>query len=188
MTGIQMGNFISFASQFNFDKYHKHCDIGGSGGHLSIQIVKHNPHIASKSFDLPKVARIARQNIMEMGLSNNVESVAGNFFKDDFPKVDVITIGNILHDWGMQDKKDLIKKAYEALPGGGALVVIENIIDDGRCENTFGLLMSLNMLIETEAGFDFSAADFAVWAKDTGFKEVYVMPLTGPASAVIATK
>jgi len=87
-----------------------------------------------------------------------------------------------------KDKKMLIKKAYDALPQGGALVVIENIIDDNRSENTFGLLMSLNMLIETPEGFDFSAADFDGWAKEIGFAQTSVIHLTGPSSAVIAIK
>jgi O-methyltransferase len=85
-------------------------------------------------------------------------------------------------------KEILIKKAYEALPEGGALIVIENIIDDERNKNAFGLMMSLNMMIETENGYDFTAEDFEGWASEAGFSQVSVMPLTGPSSAVIAIK
>jgi hypothetical protein len=97
-------------------------------------------------------------------------------------------MGNILHDWDLQQKKMLIQKAYRALPEGGAFVAIENIIDDERKENAFGLMMSLNMLIETDGGFDYTASEFKQWAKEAGFKEVEIMPLTGPASAAIAYK
>jgi hypothetical protein len=97
-------------------------------------------------------------------------------------------MGNILHDWGIKEKKMLIGKAYEALPEGGSLVAIENIIDDERRENAFGLMMSLNMLIETPAGFDFTASDFNSWAVEAGFSRTYLMPLTGPSSAVVAVK
>ena len=85
-------------------------------------------------------------------------------------------------------KKLLISKAYDALPEGGALVVIENIIDNERRENAFGLLMSLNMLIETTEGYDYTLADFDKWVKEAGFSETSVMPLTGPTSAAIAVK
>lgn len=94
----------------------------------------------------------------------------------------------MLHDWGTKDKLFLMKKACDALPEGGQLVVIESIIDDNRSKNVFGLMMSLNMLIETPEGFDFTAADFAGWAKQAGFTRTYTMPLTGPSSAVIAVK
>ncbi len=188
MGGIQMGNFITFSNKFDFSNYSTLCDIGGAGGYLSAQIAINNGHMECISFDLPPVTPVATENIKNMGLADKVAIQSGDFFLDDFPKVDVITMGNILHDWGIQDKKMLIKKAYDALSQGGAFVVIENIIDNDRNKNTFGLMMSLNMLIETNEGYDFTGADFDGWAKEIGFKETSIMPLTGPSSAVIAIK
>jgi predicted O-methyltransferase YrrM len=188
MDGIQMGNFMALANRFDFSNYRSHCDIGGSGGYLSAQIAMNHSHMTCVSLDLPHVTPIAAENIDHMGLSDQVTAQSGDFMKEDLPKADVLTMGNILHNWGAKDKKRLIQKAYDALPSGGALIVIENIIDDSRSENTFGLLMSLNMLVETPEGFDFSMADFEGWAKDIGFSETSSIPLTGPSSAVIAVK
>ena len=188
MGGVQMGNFMMLANAFDFSNYNTLCDIGGSGANLSIHLAKHHNHLTCTSFDLPPVTPVANENIDHMGLGNRVTAISGDFFVDDFPKADVITMGNILHDWGTEDKLMLITKAYNALPEGGALIVIENIIDDDRRHNAFGLMMSLNMAIETEEGFDFTAADFDNWAKQVGFKNTKVMPLTGPSSAVIAVK
>lgn len=188
MGGIQTGNFIAFANKFDFSGYKTLCDIGGAGAQLSAHVVTHNPHMKCISFDLPPVCPIALENISKMGLASRVKIKSGDFFTDPFPKADVITMGNILHDWGTRDKKRLISKAYDALPKGGALVVIENIIDDERRENAFGLMMSLNMLIETAEGYDFTAADFNEMAIEAGFNETSVLSLTGPSSAVIAIK
>ena len=188
MGGIQMGNFMAFANKFDFSSYSTLCDIGGAGGYLAAQVAMNNDHMKCVSFDLPPVSPVAIENMNKMGLGTKVVIQSGDFLKENFPKADVITMGNILHDWGIQDKKMLIKKAYDALPQGGALVVIENIIDDNLSENAFGLMMSLNMLIETPEGFDFSAADFDGWAKEIGFAQTSVMQLTGPSSAVIAIK
>ena len=188
MGGLQMGNFAALSNNFDFSKYTTLCDIGGAGGYLSAQIARDNGHMKCISYDLPLVTAIAAKNIKNMGLENKVAVQPGDFFIDDFPKADAITMGNILHDWGTKDKKMLIKKAYDALPKGGSLIVIENIIDDNRSENAFGLMMSLNMLIETNEGYDFSKADFEVWARDIGFGKIHFMPLTGPSSAVIAIK
>ena len=96
-------------------------------------------------------------------------SVPGDFFKEPLPKADVVLMGHILHDWDLPTKKMLIKKAFDALPRGGALVVYEAIIDDDRSKNAFGLMMSLNMLIETPGGFDYTGADCAGWMKEAGF-------------------
>jgi hypothetical protein len=188
MAGAQMGNFMAFSKSFDFSGHKTLCDIGGAGGHLCAQVAMNNPHMRCISFDLPPVTPIAEANIKGMGLTDRVTIQSGDFFKDKFPTADIITMGNILHDWGMDDKKMLIRKAYDALPEGGAFVVIENIIDDNRSENVFGLLMSLNMLIETPGGYDFSAADFRELATEVGFKKVSAMPLTGPSSAAIAAK
>jgi precorrin-6B methylase 2 len=188
MSGVQVANFIAFAREFDFSGYNTLCDIGGAGAQLSAQVAIHNDHMRCISFDLPAVTPIALENMSKMGLANRVKVTSGDFFIDPFPEAGVITMGNILHDWGTNEKKKLIRKAYEALPEGGALAVIENIIDDERRENAFGLMMSLNMLIETREGYDFTAADFTGWAKEAGFIETFVMPLTGPSSAVIAIK
>jgi len=188
MGGAQSGSFIKLAQDFDFSNYNTLCDIGGSGANLSIIIAQNNSHMKCNSFDLPPVAPIAKENVERFGLSERIEVSSGDFFKDELPTADVITMGNILHDWGSEDKLMLIKKAYHALPEGGAFIVIENIIDDDRNKNAFGLMMSLNMAIETDEGFDFTASDFNQWAKEAGFSKTTLMPLAGPSSAVIAIK
>ena len=147
-----------------------------------------NPHMRCSSFDLPQVLPIATRKIKEAGLSDQVTPVGGDFFADPLPKADVITMGMILHDWNLEKKKMLIRKAYDALPQGGAFVVIEALIDDARRENAFGLLMSLNMLIEFGDAFDYSGSDFASWCREVGFRKFEIIPLTGPSSAAVAYK
>jgi hypothetical protein len=97
-------------------------------------------------------------------------------------------MGHILHDWDLAQKCMLLEKAHAALPKGGALIVYESIIDDARRENAFGLLMSLNMLIETTGGFDFTGADCQAWMREAGFSQTHIEPLTGPDSMVVAIK
>lgn len=188
MGGVQAGNFDYFSRNFDFSSYDTLCDIGGSGGNLCVHIAKNNQDIKCLSFDLPPVAPIAEDNFKTFGLSERITAVAGDFFKDELPKADLVTMCNVLHDWSVEDKKMLIQKAYNALPVNGTLVVVENVIDNERKENAFGLMMSLNMLIETDDGFDYTLQDFEGWAKEAGFKKLDIMPLTGPASAIIATK
>ena len=140
------------------------------------------------SFDLPKVMPIATRRIQQAGLTDRVTAAGGDFFADPLPKADVITMGMILHDWNLEKKKVLIRKAYDALPQGGAFVVIEALIDDARRENAFGLMMSLNMLIEFGDAFDYSGSDFAGWCREVGFQDFEIIPLTGPSSAAVAYK
>ena len=188
MAGISLGPFSALAERFDFSKYNTLCDVGGATGQLSIIVANRHPHMRCTSFDLPVVEPIARRTIEAAGLSERLTAVGGDFFGDPLPGADVITMGLILHDWNLERKMHLIKAAYDALPEGGAFIVVENLIDDARRENAFGLLMSLNMLIEFGDAFDYTGADFAGWCKEVGFKETEVMPLAGPASAGIAYK
>ena len=188
MTGLSRINFEAFAAKFDFSQFKTLCDIGGATGLLSIEVAKKHPHLQCVSFDLPPVEPIARRHIAAAGLSDRIGTASGDFFKDPMPKADLITMGMILHDWNLEKKMHLIRAAYDALPPHGALVAIEALIDDARRENVFGLLMSLNMLIEFGDAFDCSAAGFRTWCGEVGFKRFDVIHLAGPSSAVIAYK
>jgi len=188
MSGIQMGNFMTFAQKFDFSKYKTLTDIGGSAGLLSLFVAKYQAHMSCTSADLPPVEPIANETIEKFQLADRVKASSIDFFTDAFPHADVITMGNILHDWDEEKKLVLMKKAFDALPEGGAFVAIEGIIDDERKQNAFGMMMSLNMLIETGTGFDYTFADFNKWAKIVGFKSTSLLVLAGPSSAAIAYK
>ena len=188
MTGLSRINFEALADKFDFSRWKTLCDVGGATGLLSVEVARRHPKIQCTSFDLPPVEPIAKKSIAAAGMAARVKTAAGDFFRDPLPKADVITMGMILHDWNLEKKMHLIRAAYDALPPGGALVAIEALIDDARRENTFGLLMSLNMLIEFGDAFDFSGADFKKWCGEVGFKKFEVIHLAGPSSAAIAYK
>lgn len=188
MSGISAGNFQSFADKFDFSRYKTLCDVGGATGQLSLTVARKHRHMQCVSADLPEVTRIAERKIAAAGLSDRVSARPLDFFAQPFPQADVITMGMILHDWNLEKKLHLVRAAYDALPPGGAFVVVENLIDDARRENAFGLMMSLNMLIEFGEAFDFTAADFSGWCKTAGFSRIDVIALGGPASAGVAYK
>lgn len=188
MSGIQAGNFYALAEKFDFSRYQHLCDVGGATGRLSIILAQRHPNLRCTSFDLPVVEPIAARIIKEAGVDDRVTTASGDFFADPLPNAEVITMGNILHDWNLDRKLQLLRAAFEALSPGGVLIVIENLIDDDRRENVFGLMMSLNMLIEFGDAFDYTGADLEAWCKDVGFRAVEVLPLAGPASAGIAHK
>jgi len=188
MTGLSRLNFEAFAAKFDFSKYKTLCDVGGATGLLCLEAANKHPHLKCTSWDLPVVEPIARKKIAAAGLSDRVSIASGDFFKDPLPRADVITMGMILHDWNLEKKMRLIRASYDALPAGGAFVAIENIIDDARRENVFGLLMSLNMLIEFGDAFDFSGANFREWCSQVGFQRFDLIHLAGPCSAAVAYK
>jgi hypothetical protein len=188
MAGVSAGNFKALAEKFDFSSYQTLCDVGGATGQLACMVAAANPHMRCISADLPPVEPIAKRCIELAGLSDRVKTAVVDFFADPLPKADVITMGMILHDWNLEKKRHLIKLAYDALPPGGAFIVVEALIDDARRKNAFGLLMSLNMLIEFGDAFDYTGADFKRWCTEAGFTRFEIVPLTGPSSAAVAYK
>ena len=188
MAGISAGNFHALADKFDFSRYNTLTDVGGATGMLSMCVARRHDHMACTSTDLPEAVAIAEKKISAAGLAHRVKAQSMDFFADSIPPADVVTMGMILHDWNLEKKMHLIRSAYDALPDGGAFIAVENIIDDARRENAFGLMMSLNMLIEFGEAFDFTGADFDGWCRQAGFQRTEVIHLTGPASAGVAYK
>jgi hypothetical protein len=188
MTGLSLGSARAIAQKFPWKKYKSLIDIGCAQGALPVQVALAHPHIIGGGYDLEAVRPIFEKYVAEHSLSDRLKFHAGSFFTDPLPTADILVMGHILHDWNLEEKKMLVRKAYEALPVDGALIVYEALIDDDRRKNAFGLLMSLNMLIETPGGFDYTGADCQSWMREAGFRETRVEHLVGPDSMVVGIK
>jgi hypothetical protein len=188
MTGLSLGAGRAMAAKFPWADYQTLLDVGGAQGGLLAQVCLAHPHLRGTNFDLPMVEPIFKEYAAEQGLSERLSFHAGDFFREELPSADVIVMGHILHDWDMDQKRMLIEKVYRALPDGGVFIIFEALIDDERRQNTIGLLMSLNMLIETPGGFDYTGKDCAGWLRAAGFHDIRVEHLIGPDSMVIAVK
>jgi hypothetical protein len=188
MSGISAGAGHAIAANFPWKDYQTFMDLGSAQGMVPATLARAHPHLRGIGFDLPSVKPVFEEFIAQQHVSGRVRFQAGNFFEDTLPKADVVVMGHILHDWDLAQKKLLLGKAFDALPKGGAVIVYDAIIDDDRRENAFGLLMSLNMLIETTGGFDYTAESCQAWMREAGFSRTRVEPLVGPDSMVIGFK
>jgi hypothetical protein len=188
MTGLSLGAAHAIAEQFPWERHHTVIDIGAAEGCVPVQLALRHPQLTGGGFDLAAVGPIFNEYVTAHGLGDRLRFYPGDFFADPLPPADVLIMGHILHDGSLEEKLTLLRKAHDALPDGGALIVYDAIIDDDRRANTFGLLMSVNMLIETQAGFDYTAADCRSWLADTGFRDSYAEPLAGPDSMVVGIK
>jgi O-methyltransferase domain/Dimerisation domain len=188
MSGVSAGAAQAIAAKFPWNDYRSFLDVGAAQGMVPVTLARAHPHLKGAGFDLPQVKPIFEEFVAKHGLSDRVEFYAGDFFSDRLAQADVIIMGHILHDWDLAQKRLLLKRVHDALPQGGALIVYDAIIDDERRENAFGLLMSLNMLIETKGGFDYTGADCQGWMHEVGFSQTRVEHLIGPNSMVIGIK
>jgi O-methyltransferase domain/Dimerisation domain len=188
MSALSVGAGQAIAAKFPWQDHSSVIDVGCAEGAVPVQIALAHDHVTGGGFDLPPLKPLFDSYVSRFGLGERLSFTPGDFFNDPLPSADVLVMGHILHDWDLDEKKALLKKAFDALPDGGATIVYEALIDDDRRNNAFGLLMSLNMLIETPGGFDFTGADCRAWMEETGFRETYVEHLIGPDSMVVGIK
>jgi hypothetical protein len=188
MTGLSLGIAHALAGRFPWSQYESFVDVGTAQGGLPVVLAQAHKHLIGTGADLSVVAPIFQEYVASHWVQDRLRFAALDFFREPLPKADVVIMGHILHDWDLPTKRMLVAKAYDALPAGGAFIVFEALIDDDRRANAFGLLMSLNMLIETQGGFDYTGADCAAWMRDAGFRQTRVEHLSGPDSMVVGIK
>jgi hypothetical protein len=188
MTGISSSVGRVLSQKLPWDRYHTVVDIGTAQGGVPVRLALDHPHLRGGGFDLPPVGPIFEAYVARFELTDRLRFYPGDIFTDELPAADVLVMGHLLHGWNLATKRMLVVKAYAALPPGGALVVYDTLIDDGRRANAFGLLMSLNMLIQTPEGSEYTGADCCGWMRDAGFTRTYTEHLFGPDSMVVGIK
>jgi precorrin-6B methylase 2 len=188
MTGLSLGSAMEIARKFPWDRYQTFVDVGTAQGGLPVVLAQTHPQLQGIGVDLPNVQPIFEEYVRAHGVQDRIRWQAADIWTDPFPPADVVVLGHMLHGWGLERKKLLLQKSYEAVPEGGAVIAYDAIIDDERRENAFGLLFSLNMLIENAEGAEYTGADCKGWMREVGFTETYVEPLAGPESMVVGIK
>jgi O-methyltransferase/methyltransferase family protein len=188
MTGISMGPAKAIATKFPWSDYETFVDVGTAQGGLAVQICLAHKHLKGSGFDLPIIKPVFEEYVGSFGLAERLKFVPGDFFKDQLKKADVVVMGHILHDWNLEEKQTLIKKAYEALPKNGAFLVYESILDNKRRENGGGLISSLNMLVETSGGSESTHGEYSRMMRKAGFRKTSSEHLIGPKSMIVGIK
>jgi predicted nicotinamide N-methyase len=188
--GMSAGSLLAaraLAAKFPWTRYRTVIDIGTAEGCVPAEIARAHPHLQGGGFDLPAVEPAFVAYIRTNGLSERLRFYAGDFLADPLPPADVLVMGRILHNWDLATRKLLLRKAYQALSGAGALIVYDPLIDEGRT-TPHGLLSSLNMLLETAGGSEYTAAECRSWMEEAGFTDISIEPLGDMHSAVIGIK
>jgi hypothetical protein len=188
MTGSSLIPAKALAERFPWHRHATVMDVGTAQGCVPVELARAHAHLRGGGFDLPQVEPAFRDYVRRNGLSDRLAFYPGDFLRDDLPRADVLIMGRILHNWDLATKQLLLCKAAQALPRGGALIAYDNIIDDERRHRAHSLLASLNMLIDTPAGFEFTEHECASWMREAGFRDIRIERLDPINTAAIGFK
>jgi SAM-dependent methyltransferase len=169
---------------FPWERYRTVADVGGARGNLLARLAQAYPHLSGVVFDLPAIGPAATEHLTALGVADQVRFQPGDFFADPMPAADVVILGHVLHNWAPEERAMLVKKAYDAVPAGGALLVYDAMLEPGSTDLD-KILVSLNMLLVTEGGSEYTTEDCQTWLSSAGFHDLVVRPL-GPNDILVS--
>ncbi|MFI9256714.1 methyltransferase [Streptomyces sioyaensis] len=171
---------------FDWGTVKRVTDVGGARGNVLAELVRAHPHLEATVFDLPAVEPVFTEHMAELGLTGRVAFRPGDFFRDALPESEVVVFGHVLHDWDVEQRRQLARRAFEAVAPGGYALAYDTMIDEERRTKTNSLLVSLNMMLCTPGGSEYTPSEGARWFEDAGFAEVSHRPLAGDDTLLVA--
>lgn len=148
-------------------------DVGGGSGAYAMAFVRARQGISAVVLDLPNVIPLTREYLSREGLSDLVETVVGDYEKDDLGTgFDVVFISAIIHSNSPHLNRELIRKGVDALNPSGQLVVQDFIMDEDRTGPPFGTLFALNMLVGTQSGDTYTESEVRGWMEKAGLDRI----------------
>ena len=187
MHGFGIMSSPHVVAAFDLSQFQTFVDLGGATGHLAVAACERYPQLKGIVFDLPEAAPLATEVISASPVSNRIQVIAGDFFADPLPPADIYALGRILHDWSEEKIDRLLRRIYESLPTGGALLVAEKILNADRSGPVWAQMQNLNMLTCTE-GKERTLSQYQALLTSIGFRSVEGRTTDSPLDAILAVK
>jgi O-methyltransferase domain/Dimerisation domain len=184
MTGISTGEATLIAARFSWSGVRTFVDIGAAQGALPVRLALTHRHLTGASYDLAPVGPIFEDYVASFGLSDRLRFIPGNMLEGPLPAADVISFGHVMHGRSTEVRRELIGKAYSAVPPGGAVLIYDAMLNPPNRQNYLSLLSSLNIMLESRDGFESTTTECADWLRSAGFARVTTRHLVGPTSMV----
>jgi acetylserotonin N-methyltransferase len=187
MHGYGLLSSPAVVASFDLSRFGRLVDLGGATGHLPVAACERYAGLRAAVFDLPRVITVARELVAQSSVSQRIELIPGDFFRDDLPEADLYSVSRILHDWSEDKIRVLLTKIYQRLPPGGALLIAEKLLQDDKTGPMWAAMQSLNMLVCTE-GRERTLHEYDALLRQAGFASVEGRTTGAPLDAVLAVK
>jgi len=172
---------------FDLTNFHHLADLGGATGHLAIAACEAYPNLRASVVDLAPVIPFAQKHVAQSSAADRLETIVGDFFADPLPAADLYSLGRILHDWSEDRITLLLAKIFAALPAGGALLVVEKLLEEDRSGPLAALMQDLNMLVCTD-GKERTLSEYEALLRNAGFHQISAKRTGAPLDAILAIK
>jgi SAM-dependent methyltransferase len=189
MHDIGRSSAQSILEHYDVSSHTSMLDVGGGPGSYSLAFTQANPKLRATVFDLPPVLEITREQIAKSGLADRVCTCPGDMTADPLPGGhDFVLLSNIIHSFGTETNRAIIRKCFDALVPGGTLMVKDFLVADDRSGPPFGLVFALHMLVHTGEGDCYTTAEVAAWTAAAGFNEGRLIDITPQSRLWVVTR
>ncbi len=189
MANLSRESSLEAAEKLNVGQYHRMLDLGGGPGTAAIVFARANPELNAVVFDLPDPIEIAREEIAAAGLEDRIDTMAGDFMRDDIgADYDLVYIANIIHMLGPEETEALLRKARAALVPGGTVAIKDFYLDDSRAAPNFAAFFSINMLVNTPRGKSYTRTEVEQLLTRLGFQDLALLSVAEESAILTARK
>lgn len=167
---------LEIADAYDSNRYRRLLDVGGASGTYTAAFLRKNPLLKATIFDLGAVIPMAREKIASEGLSERVDLVPGDFYRDDLPgEHDLVLLSAIIHQNDPAQNVALYRKAWAALIPGGTILIRDHIMDETRTAPSSGALFAINMLVNTRGGSTYTFGEVQEGLAEAGFEGIKLL-------------
>lgn len=112
--------------QVSLDNVAHLMDVGGGSGAFLAAVLARHPRMSATLVDLPDVISTAEARLSRAGCAGRVAFAPQSFREGPLPRgADAISLVRVLYDHSDATVAALLARVFEALPGGGRLIVSE---------------------------------------------------------------
>ncbi|XP_077988861.1 acetylserotonin O-methyltransferase-like [Glandiceps talaboti] len=176
-------------SSFDLSPYKSGCNLGGGTGALAYAIAAAYSEMNIVVYDIPSVVEIVSQFTPYDPYTPMVNFKAGNFFKGYLPEVQLYVLADIFPKLSDQQTEELLRRVFDALTPGGAVLILDCFYDDKKCGPQSASLMDLLLLLSSpERCRHRSTHELGELLREIGFVDREVANTSSQLTAMMASK
>ena len=174
MSALSVQTNATLADNLDLSGVRRLIDVGGGDGTNIMTLARRHPHLQASVFDFPSVCDIANDRIAVSEMADRLTTIPGNAFADEFPRgADCFLFAHFCTIWSEDKNRLLFKKAYDALPRGGRVVVF-NMMQANDESGPLSAAVGSPYFLAIATGEDmlYTWNEYASWLRDAGFSDV----------------
>jgi hypothetical protein len=169
---------------YDFSGISRLADVGGGHGALLAAILHRYPDMQGVLFDRAEIVEGVPKDRFT-GCEGRAAIEAGSFFERVPSGCDAFIMKHIVHDWGDEQCRTILRLMRDALPADGRVLVCDMVVS-GDPGPSPAKMLDIEMLVMTVGGKERTEEEFRDLFASAGLKLNRIVPTERPICVVEA--